>query len=129
MSSGFICPVHTPDGSPCGLLNHLTIDCIVSDSPKQSLIDNIPRVLVNFGMIPINAMKISLKKHFVVLLEGRVIGYINRSIAAKVVNELRILKIEGKQIPKLMEIVLVPDKTVRFLLIEDKQKCFKSKIL
>jgi hypothetical protein len=22
--SGFLCPVHTPDGSPCGLLNHLT---------------------------------------------------------------------------------------------------------
>merc|ERR1719331_3082128 len=20
---GFLCPVHTPDGSPCGLLNHL----------------------------------------------------------------------------------------------------------
>lgn len=23
-STGFLCPVHTPDGSPCGLLNHLT---------------------------------------------------------------------------------------------------------
>jgi hypothetical protein len=23
-SWGFFCPVHTPDGSPCGLLNHLT---------------------------------------------------------------------------------------------------------
>ena len=22
-SWGFMCPVHTPDGSPCGLLNHL----------------------------------------------------------------------------------------------------------
>ena len=21
---GFVCPVHTPDGSPCGLLNHLS---------------------------------------------------------------------------------------------------------
>lgn len=21
---GFICPVHTPDGAPCGLLNHVT---------------------------------------------------------------------------------------------------------
>ena len=20
---GFVCPVHTPDGAPCGLLNHL----------------------------------------------------------------------------------------------------------
>ena len=21
---GFLCPVHTPDGAPCGLLNHLS---------------------------------------------------------------------------------------------------------
>jgi len=27
---GFLCPVHTPDGSPCGLLNHLAAYCHVS---------------------------------------------------------------------------------------------------
>jgi DNA-directed RNA polymerase I subunit RPA2 len=26
---GFICPVHTPDGGPCGLLNHMTAACCV----------------------------------------------------------------------------------------------------
>jgi DNA-directed RNA polymerase I subunit RPA2 len=26
-SWGFLCPVHTPDGTPCGLLNHLTAVC------------------------------------------------------------------------------------------------------
>ncbi|CAG0912450.1 unnamed protein product [Notodromas monacha] len=26
---GFVCPVHTPDGTPCGLLNHLAKDCVV----------------------------------------------------------------------------------------------------
>ncbi len=26
-SWGFLCPVHTPDGGPCGLLNHITISC------------------------------------------------------------------------------------------------------
>lgn len=26
---GFLCPVHTPDGSPCGLLNHLSAMCRV----------------------------------------------------------------------------------------------------
>lgn len=31
---GFICPVHTPDGTPCGLLNHLTKSCIVSNNSK-----------------------------------------------------------------------------------------------
>ena len=28
-SWGFMCPVHTPDGSPCGLLNHLSHSCRV----------------------------------------------------------------------------------------------------
>jgi DNA-directed RNA polymerase I subunit RPA2 len=27
--SGFLCPVHTPDGAPCGLLNHLAVKCEV----------------------------------------------------------------------------------------------------
>lgn len=31
---GFICPVHTPDGTPCGLLNHLTKSCVVSNCYK-----------------------------------------------------------------------------------------------
>lgn len=106
---GFICPVHTPDGSPCGLLNHLTIDCIVSDSPDKSLVDNVPKVLVRFGMVPLNSAKIDHKKHFVVLLEGRVIGHVRKSMAQQVCNQLRILKIDGKQVPKQMEIVLVPD--------------------
>lgn len=26
---GFLCPVHTPDGAPCGLLNHLAAPCQV----------------------------------------------------------------------------------------------------
>lgn len=26
-SWGFLCPVHTPDGGPCGLLNHLAVKC------------------------------------------------------------------------------------------------------
>lgn len=110
---GFICPVHTPDGSPCGLLNHLSIDCIVSDAPKKALVDNVPKVLVNFGMIPLNSAQIKYNRHFVVMLEGTVIGYISKNIAEQVCAELRQLKIVGKEVPKLMEIVLVPDIQVR----------------
>ena len=32
-SWGFMCPVHTPDGSPCGLLLHLTAACRVATAP------------------------------------------------------------------------------------------------
>ena len=36
-SWGFLCPVHTPDGSPCGLLLHLTRACyLVCDGGKPS---------------------------------------------------------------------------------------------
>lgn len=28
-SWGFLCPVHTPDGSPCGLLNHLAKEAVI----------------------------------------------------------------------------------------------------
>lgn len=104
--------MHTPDGSPCGLLNHLTMNCIVSDSPDPELVDNIPKVLAKFGMVPLNSLKISGQNHFVVLLEGKVLGHIHKSIAPKVVNELRLLKIKGAEVPKLMEIALVPDKEV-----------------
>ena len=31
-SWGFLCPVHTPDGAPCGLLNHLAHKCKITTS-------------------------------------------------------------------------------------------------
>lgn len=65
-------------------------------------------------MVPIDSSKINFKSHYAVLLEGKVIGHISKSIAEQVATELRLLKIEGVQLPKLMEIVLVPDKQVRF---------------
>ncbi|EFJ43848.1 hypothetical protein VOLCADRAFT_95925 [Volvox carteri f. nagariensis] len=38
-SWGFMCPVHTPDGAPCGLLNHFTALCRIvtqgSDQPER----------------------------------------------------------------------------------------------
>lgn len=38
---GFICPVHTPDGTPCGLLNHLTRTCQVRIFSEYHWIDHI----------------------------------------------------------------------------------------
>lgn len=112
---GFICPVHTPDGTPCGLLNHLTIDCIISGAPDANLVENIPKVLASLGMIPLNSARIDLKKYYVVLLEGKVIGHVSKSDADLIAFKLRLLKIEGKEVPHLMEIVLVSQKEVRFL--------------
>ncbi|RWS21416.1 DNA-directed RNA polymerase I subunit RPA2-like protein, partial [Leptotrombidium deliense] len=45
---GFLCPVHTPDGTPCGLLNHMTEMCIITN--KQASVRDLLKVLVNLGM-------------------------------------------------------------------------------
>lgn len=38
---GFLCPLHTPDGTPCGILLHLAKGCVVSDgNTKGSMIRN-----------------------------------------------------------------------------------------
>lgn len=111
---GFICPVHTPDGTPCGLLNHLTVNCVVSTSPNKKLVENIPTVLTELGMIPNNSTILSenIHEYYVVVLEGRIIGYIRHSESSEIIGKLRLLKIAGKRVPKMMEIGLVPIKKV-----------------
>ncbi|MFH4973590.1 hypothetical protein AB6A40_000299 [Gnathostoma spinigerum] len=53
---GFICPVHTPDGAPCGLLNHLTASTrIVTYYPDQSLL---PQLLNEYGVIKHSVMEL-----------------------------------------------------------------------
>lgn len=109
---GFICPVHTPDGSPCGLLNHLTVDCVASqDIFHQTFVENIPAELAQIGMEPIDSDFCSeLSKCYTVLLEGCVVGYVNDERIKTFADHLRALKVEGKRIPDNMEIVLVPKK-------------------
>lgn len=109
---GFICPVHTPDGSPCGLLNHLTVDCVPSkDILHTKIVSGIPEILVKLGMEPIDNLLIyNVVHYYTVMLEGCILGYLKDDKVKSVSNYLRILKIEGKKIPDTMEIVLVPKK-------------------
>lgn len=47
-SWGFLCPVHTPDGSPCGLLNHLSHTCrIIVDKVDAS---KVPGLVASLGV-------------------------------------------------------------------------------
>lgn len=108
---GFICPVHTPDGTPCGLLNHLTVHCVVSDMPAASLVNEIPAVLCELGMIPLNApgaAAVTYQQSYTVMLEGRILGHIRNADMARCESKLRSLKICGERVPKMMEIVVVP---------------------
>lgn len=105
---GFICPVHTPDGTPCGLLNHLTMNCQVTDIPNASQVENIPILLTELGMVPLQFFStLDLKNWYVVQLDGRIIGYINKDCAQKLVDNLRLYKIKGDRVPNTLEIVLV----------------------
>lgn len=109
---GFICPVHTPDGTPCGLLNHLSVHCRVSNVPDTQLVENIPMVLANYGMIPLNGTIDNWKDYCPVMLEGRIIGHLKYMDMKQVVEKLRIIKISGITIPQMMEIAAVPKKEV-----------------
>lgn len=51
------------------------------------------------------------KNSYTVVLDGRVIGLIEDNIVGRVVDKLRVLKINEK-VPPTMEIVLVPKKSV-----------------
>ncbi|KAL1488883.1 hypothetical protein ABEB36_014676 [Hypothenemus hampei] len=109
---GFICPVHTPDGAPCGLLNHLTMNCIITNIPDSEKVKNIPVILSEMGMVSLKHVgRLDLKNSYVVQLDGRIIGYISNTIAPQITDRLRIMKIEGKTVPNTLEIVLVPLKT------------------
>lgn len=109
---GFICPVHTPDGSPCGLLNHLTTDCIASPDILHKInLDDVIATLVEIGMEPLDLnMIVDLKNYYTVILEGRVVGYVSDETIKRVERNLRALKIADKRISKFTEIALVPKK-------------------
>ncbi|KAH8361017.1 hypothetical protein KR093_011761 [Drosophila rubida] len=106
---GFICPVHTPDGTPCGLLNHLTLTCELSKRPDPKLVQAIPARLFEIGMLPLTHYSHPDAKLYVVFLDGKHLGHIFQSDASKVVENLRYAKITGA-VPQMMEIGYIPFK-------------------
>ncbi|KAK3916298.1 DNA-directed RNA polymerase I subunit RPA2 [Frankliniella fusca] len=113
---GFICPVHTPDGSPCGLLNHLSKHCKVTSNPDENLVRNIPTILSGLGMLPLNspvAQTTSLQECCIVMLDGRVLGHIHKNSIGRLVDKLRVLKVNGEKVPNTLEIAHVPMKSCK----------------
>ncbi|KAH0564449.1 DNA-directed RNA polymerase I subunit RPA2 [Cotesia glomerata] len=105
---GFICPVHTPDGAPCGLLNHLSDQCIVTKHPKKEQVEQIPRELVELGMRELCSDP-KWENYYDVVVDGKVLGIVYDKDIDRVTNELRKLKIREK-IPPTTEIIKVPKK-------------------
>lgn len=105
---GFLCPVHTPDGSPCGLLNHLSRTCRIVTAPLA--VAHLPSLLTAHGMTQAFTPSINGRKNLCVQLDGRVIGWARPALAAQLATNLRIWKTEGKHdVPLDLEIGLVPE--------------------
>ncbi|KZT62758.1 DNA-directed RNA polymerase I polypeptide 2 [Calocera cornea HHB12733] len=106
---GFLCPVHTPDGAPCGLLNHLSRSClIVTSTPSVS---HLPALLSSLGMTEaFSTSHVDGRQNVCVQLDGRVIGWASLTLAVHLATALRIWKTEGKHnVPLDLEIGLVPE--------------------
>ncbi|KAG2537243.1 DNA-directed RNA polymerase I subunit 2-like [Panicum virgatum] len=118
-SWGFLCPVHTPDGEPCGLLNHMTSTCRISsfynsegvvkdfEKIKKSLSAELVRVGMNpvFPKIERSGPPEVLHVH----LDGCILGTMSAARIEEAVNFLRKLKfLAHSGIPEDLEVGYVP---------------------
>ena len=116
-SWGFLCPVHTPDGSPCGLLNHLTQSCEVVTHGNMYMgqktigAPGVVEILAAHNIVGADAA--TAEEHIVVQLDGKVMGYIEDGRALELADQLRMLKVDPaeERVPKTLEIALVRKST------------------
>ncbi|KAF0465383.1 beta and beta-prime subunits of DNA dependent RNA-polymerase [Gigaspora margarita] len=105
-SWGFLCPVHTPDGTPCGLLNHLSHTCrIITTKPN---VEMIPSILAEMGIITrlATGTHVTKKNFLCVQLDGKILGWCESGHAQSIANKLRLLKFDEISID--LEIGYVP---------------------
>ncbi|XP_047459799.1 DNA-directed RNA polymerase I subunit RPA2 [Mugil cephalus] len=107
-SWGFLCPVHTPDGEPCGLMNHMTASCEIV-APTFST-TSLPALLCSLGVTPLDGSPGKpFSDCYPVVLDGAVVGWVESDLAQAVADSLRSFKVlREKKIPPWTEIVLVP---------------------
>ena len=116
---GFLCPVHTPDGGPCGLLSHLSIECSTLTYPEPTVgknLVNMDELLISLGVVPGGAGAQTGEGHIFVTgnqapvcIDGRVIGGASPDTLKCIASELRRLKIQHNPIvPSTLEVALIP---------------------
>ncbi|GAM85558.1 hypothetical protein ANO11243_035650 [Dothideomycetidae sp. 11243] len=105
-SWGFLCPVHTPDGSPCGLLNHLAHKCEISTSSAD--VSKLPNLITQLG---VEARPLAtLQQSVPIQLDGRILGYCSPKQARKIADTLRYWKVEGTHdVPLDLELGYIPN--------------------
>ena len=105
-SWGFLCPVHTPDGSPCGLLNHLAHQCQIHISRTD--VSGVEAALAKLGVS--SRPSISVTESVAVQIDGRIVGYCAPRQALIIAQTLRHWKVSGEEkIPLELEIGHVPN--------------------
>ncbi|KAF2495544.1 beta and beta-prime subunits of DNA dependent RNA-polymerase [Lophium mytilinum] len=105
-SWGFLCPVHTPDGSPCGLLNHFAHKCVLATHNVD--VSAIPQLVAQLGVT--SKSSASLNESVVVQLDGRVLGFCTPKQARVIGDTLRYWKVEGTHnVPLELEVGYVPN--------------------
>ena len=104
-SWGFLCPVHTPDGAPCGLLNHLAHQCVI---PTQTVdTRKMEKTLSELGLESMPSM--SEHGSLTIQLDGRILGYCPANRARDIAQLLRYWKVNGENsIPVELEIGHIP---------------------
>lgn len=109
---GFICPVHTPDGDPCGILNHLASQVSVTQGPVADT-EGLIELISDFNVTPSPAFSsihpTSPPKCMPLVADGRVMGFVSFESAPELVEQLRYAKVKDTilALPANAEIVLV----------------------
>lgn len=105
---GFMCPVHTPDGTPCGLLNHLTVGCMVICNKNDT--EPLKKIILSQDVLHLeDADNAELTKFYHVTLDGRLVCYVEEQYGNDFVGKLRKYKVRGsKGVPNDIEICLIP---------------------
>ncbi|GKZ01462.1 hypothetical protein MPSEU_001096800 [Mayamaea pseudoterrestris] len=112
---GFLCPVHTPDGGPCGLLSHLSRSCKVLAYADESK-ENLDNLFITLGVAPVgtggqpgSGRAISSHTQIPVCLDGRVIGAATPTACKSIAAHLRKLKVDDKSgVASTLEVGLAP---------------------
>uniref|UniRef100_A0A3Q2Q067 DNA-directed RNA polymerase subunit beta n=1 Tax=Fundulus heteroclitus TaxID=8078 RepID=A0A3Q2Q067_FUNHE len=95
-SWGFLCPVHTPDGAPCGLMNHMTASCEIITTTAYTTA--LPALLCSLGVTPVDGSPgQAFSDCFPVVLDGAVVGWVEADLAPTVVDSLRRFKVRELQ--------------------------------
>lgn len=115
---GFMCPVHTPDGGPCGLLSHLSLKCVLRTYPEPlngKSLQNLDDLLISLGVAPAgtggqsgDGRATSTYSHLSVSLDGRLIGGASPAVCKNISTRLRQLKVgDSPSVPPTLEVALI----------------------